>query len=113
MPEDSELDKAMKNSTFSVHCSSIHGEPAALTNFQSAGLGEATELPISNVLHVYLGKYIRKINITYKIHEELLNQILPHVWYTYVQNDSFTCHLLSHSHSTFPHDNINGNQKLF
>lgn len=54
VPEDSASDKAIKNSTFKVHCSSIQGEPGALINFHSAGLGEAIGLPISNVLQLYL-----------------------------------------------------------
>ena len=61
VPDDSEPDKAIKNSTFRVHCNSIHGEPAALTNFQSAGLGEAIGLPISMVLQVYLEQNLIRI----------------------------------------------------
>lgn len=56
VPVDSESDKAIKNSTLRVHCNSIHGEPAAFTNFHSAGLGEAIGLSISKVLQVYLVK---------------------------------------------------------
>jgi hypothetical protein len=56
VPEDSESDNPIKNSTFVVHCSSIQGEPAALVNFQSAGLGEAIGLAMSKVLQVYLHK---------------------------------------------------------
>ena len=61
VPADSASDIAIKNSTFKVHCSSSHGEPAALTNFQSAGFGDAIGLPISMVLQVYLFNPEKKI----------------------------------------------------
>jgi len=37
-----------------VQYSSIQGDPAAFTNFHSAGFGEVIGLAISIVLHVYL-----------------------------------------------------------
>ena len=57
--EDSTSDRVKKNSTFKVQCSSIQGEPAALKNFHSAGLGDAIVLAMSMVFAVYLKMYVK------------------------------------------------------
>lgn len=54
LEDDSESDNPIWNSTFNVQYSSIQGDPAAFTNFHSAGFGEVIGLAISIVLHVYL-----------------------------------------------------------
>ena len=79
--------------------SSIQGDPAALTNFHSAGFGEVTGLAISIVLHVYLEESeicIAISGITTKPIYLLARLV------TNMQDHSFTRELMSQCYWTFP-----------
>lgn len=72
VPADSAFERAMKNSTFKVQWSSIQGEPAALTNFHSAGFGEATGLAMSMVLQLYLEKGVKTFMLMLSRHKGMM-----------------------------------------